>query len=223
MMQIAIDGPSAAGKSTLAKLIANQLGIYYLDTGAMYRACGLHMRQHDVDLEDEAAVLAALPAMDMQVVFGDQGQRMYLDGQDVSERIREQDASDASSRVSRYEAVRRKLVDMQREIARTQPIVMDGRDIGTVVMPQARYKFFLTAPSETRARRRYLELLEKGGASSYKEVLAEVVSRDERDTKRAHSPLKKARDAIEIDSSDLTAQEVAQVILTIIASHEGGV
>lgn len=212
---IAIDGPSGAGKSSVAKICARELRAIYLDTGAMYRAVGLYMLRNGIDLDDEAAIAAAMPGVKVDVQYVDGEQRVFLDREDVSRAIRGEDVSRAASRVSRVESVREAMVQMQRDIARGKNVVMDGRDIGTRVLPDATLKIFLTADVEARAARRFAENQEKGICDSYEQVLESIIERDRLDTSRAASPLMKAKDAIEMDSTHLSLEQVAGHVLEL--------
>ena len=216
---IAIDGPAGAGKSTIAKELSKRLHILYLDTGAMYRALGLKAYEHKTDISDETAVGRLLSETCVGVKYKDGSQRTYLDGRDVSDSIREPHISKAASDISAVPAVRYKMVELQREIAAAHSMVLDGRDIGTFVLPDAKYKIFLTADPRVRAERRYLELTAKGQSVSRGEVLSEMLARDENDSKRAVAPLKKAADAATVDTSDLNPQEVVERILKIIENN----
>lgn len=214
---IAIDGPSGAGKSTLAKRLAKELGFLYLDTGAIYRTVGLHALRQGVDPGDEAAVLALLPGLTVTTGYGPDGlQHMYRNGEDVTEAIREHQVSDAASKVSAIPGVRAYLLEMQRRAARESDVVMDGRDIGTVVLPQAQVKIFLTAQPEARARRRYDELLARGQQADYEQVLRDVIDRDWRDTHREVAPLKQAEDAILVDTTQLSLEESWQRLYEVV-------
>lgn len=220
---IAIDGPSGAGKSTMAKRLAKELGYIYVDTGAIYRTLGLFALSRGVSPMDAAAVEALLPEAVIRMNYGDDGlQHMYLGGtpeqggEDVTAAIRTQEVSDAASKVSAIPAVRAFLLEMQREMADHSSVVMDGRDIGTVVLPNADVKIFLTASPEDRARRRYLELLERGSDVDYETVLREVIERDERDSGRAAAPLKQAEDAVAVDTSGKSLEESFQALLNLI-------
>lgn len=216
IFSIAIDGPSGAGKSTVAKAVAQRMRAMYLDTGAMYRAVGLYMLQTGVPLDDARAIAAACPGVDVRVLYGADGQqRVYLGEEDVSEAIRTPEASLAASKVSTVPAVRERMVAMQRKIARGRAVVMDGRDIGTKVLPQATLKVFLTASSQVRARRRHRELVEKGAKESYEQVLAELIRRDETDMHRDASPLRKAEDAVEVDCSEMTLAQVVDAVVAL--------
>ena len=203
---IAIDGPAGAGKSTIAKALARELGAMYLDTGAMYRAIGLHMLRKGL-VDDPDAVAANVNDVDIEVRHVDGVQRIFLSGEDVSEAIRQPEVSMVTSTVSAIPAVRARLVALQQQIAEGHDVIMDGRDIGTKVLPNATLKIYLTASAEERARRRCLELEEKGMAEPYEKVLKEMVERDYQDTHRAASPLTRADDAVLVDSSDLTLEQ----------------
>ncbi len=215
MLNIAIDGPVGAGKSTIADEVASRLGILHLDTGAMYRAVGLAVLQHGVDLQDEEAVTDLCKQSQVDVRYENGAQVTLLDGRDVTGLIRSQEVGTAASAVSRYAGVRRLLVQRQQELAQTQPMLLDGRDIGTVVLPNAPVKVYLTATPEARAMRRLKQLLEKGETADFAEVLAEVNARDEQDMNRAVDPLRQAEDAIVVDSSNLTFEETVQAILLL--------
>ncbi|MCQ2465960.1 MAG: (d)CMP kinase [Clostridia bacterium] len=213
--QIAIDGPAGSGKSTLAKGVSKKLGIMYLDTGAMYRTCGLYALKNDVSPKDEEQVAKLMEKMVLEVAFIDGNQHMILDGEDVTGMIRTPEVSRYASDISALPVVRKKMVDMQREIAKAQSFVLDGRDIGSNVLPNAKYKFFLTASSAKRAERRLKELNERGDFSqSYEEVLKDIEYRDLQDSTRAAAPLVKVDDAIEIDTSDITIEETLEALLS---------
>jgi len=205
---IAVDGPSGSGKSTLAKQLAEHFGFLYLDTGAIYRAVGLYVHQAGADLLDEGAVAALLPRL-LKISFRhvDGAQRVFVGEEDVSELIRMPEVSVYASQVAAHPVVRAFLLDMQREFAQTYDVVMDGRDIGTVVLPDASLKVFLTATSERRAERRYQELRGRGVQESYEQVLADIKDRDERDMSREISPLRQAADAVVLDTTDLDLAE----------------
>ena len=214
---VAVDGPSGAGKSTLAKAAAKALGITYVDTGAIYRVIGVAAQRRGIDPKDGAAVTAMLPALKIALAYGQDGlQRMYLNGEDVTDAIRLPEISMYASAASALPQVRSFLLEMQRQFARERSVIMDGRDIGTVVLPDAELKIFLVASPEARAKRRFLELQEKGSDVSYEEVLRDLIARDEKDTSRAAAPLKKAEDAIEVDSSDLNAEETFALLCEIV-------
>lgn len=219
---VAIDGPSGAGKSTLAKLCAETLGFLYVDTGAIYRSVGLAARRAGLDPKEESTVLSLLPDLKITMQYGDDGlQRMFLNGEDVTDAIREPDISLYASAVSAFPAVRRFLLEMQRALARENDVVMDGRDIGTVVLPDADVKIFLTASPEDRARRRYEELLQRGMKTSYDEVLRDLQKRDENDRSRAAAPLRPAEDAIGVDTTGNTLEESFRLLKKIIEGRLG--
>lgn len=221
-IKIAIDGPSGAGKSTLARRIAQELGIIYLDTGAMYRAVALKAIRLGIDTRDREGVSRIMPDIDISVDYHDGIQRIYLDGEDVSSAIRTNEVSMGASNVSAFPEVRTRLVALQQEIARNNPVVMDGRDIGTKVLPDAGLKIFLTATAEERARRRYLELQEKGLLDkTFEELVAEIQERDHNDSTREHSPLKKADDAIVIDSTGKSVDELVAIIMEMVRKRFG--
>ncbi|MDE7163985.1 MAG: (d)CMP kinase [Clostridiales bacterium] len=209
---IALDGPSGAGKSTVAKLVAKELGITYLDTGALYRALGLVCLNNDVDVKDGIAVENCIKAVDVNIIYEGGVQTVTTDGADVTSKIRTPEVSMAASAVSAIPYVRQKLLGLQRGIAEKSSVILDGRDIGTVVLPNAEYKFFLTASAEVRAKRRFDELTAKGQAVVYADVYNDVVTRDRNDSTRAIAPLKRASDAVEINSDNMTAEAVAKYI-----------
>ena len=209
---IAIDGPAGAGKSTIAKALARELDAMYLDTGAMYRAIGLALSRNGLDLSDAASVAAAVGNVDIDVRYEDGTQHIYLGDEDVSRAIREPEVSMAASAVSAVPEVRERMVALQRKIAEGQNVVMDGRDIGTKVLPNATLKVYLTASAEERASRRCLELKEKGMEEPFDKVLQEMIQRDYQDTHRAASPLCQAEDAKLVDTSDLTLEASVEAI-----------
>ena len=211
IFSVAIDGPAGAGKSTVAKAVAKALNAAYLDTGAMYRTMGLYMAEHGHRRPEAIAEAARTP--DLRVEFRDGVQRMFLDGEDVTERIRTPEAAAAASKVSAVGAVRERLVDLQREIARGRSVVMDGRDIGTVVLPDATVKIYLTASCEVRAKRRFDELTQAGKEIAYEQVLDDIVQRDYNDAHRAVSPMRQADDAVRVDTSEMTRDEVVADIV----------
>ena len=212
---VAIDGPAGAGKSSVAKEVAKALNANYLDTGAMYRAFGLYMLRCAVDIDDMEMVAARADEPDVRVKYVDGVQVTCLGEEDVSSEIREAMCSKAASAVSRVPEVRERLVALQQGIARENPLVMDGRDIGTHVLPDAPVKIFLTASAEVRAKRRYDELIGKGQEADYDTVLKDIIARDHQDMNRAASPLRKADDAVEVDSSYMTKEEVIAKITEI--------
>ena len=215
--QIAIDGPSGSGKSTLAKGAAKALNIMYLDTGAMYRTCALCSIKTGVDTKDEEAVKKMLGSMKLEIKFQDGVQHMILNGEDVTGSIRTEEVSKAASNISTWPFVRTVMVEIQRKIAADQSFVVDGRDIGSVVLPNAKYKFFLTASAEARAKRRFLELTQKGDNNqTYEDVLKDIIWRDKQDSERAASPLVKVDDAVEIDTSDIGIEETLDLLLSYI-------
>ncbi len=222
MISIAIDGPSGAGKSTISRKAAEKFGFIYVDTGAIYRTIGLASKTHSVSLDDKAAVIAMLPKLEIELKYNDAGeQHMYLDGRDVSRDIRLPEVSMLASKVSAIPEVRAFLVDMQRDMARKYDVIMDGRDIGTVILPDADLKIFLTADVEDRARRRYAELCAKGMDKPFDEVLSEMKQRDEQDTERAAAPLKAADDAILLDTSGNTLEQSITEVCRLIADRTG--
>lgn len=214
-LNIAIDGPVGAGKSSIASLVAQELRILHLDTGAMYRAVGLYMLRRGVDPQDEAAVSAALPGCRVDVRYEDGSQRTLLCGEDVTGMIRTPEVSQAASAISQWPDVRSEMVDMQRRIAAGCDLIMDGRDIGTNVLPDAALKVFLTADPRERARRRYEELRQKGMPDTLEEVLAALTARDEQDTRREANPLRQAEDAVLLDMTHMTIQEAVDAIVRL--------
>ena len=214
---VAVDGPSGAGKSTLAKAAAAQLGIVYVDTGAIYRSIGYYVYGKGIDPKDAAAVIAVLPELEIQMRYGEDGvQHMILNGEDVSQQIRLPEMSMYASAVSAIPEVRTFLLDMQRQMARSTSVIMDGRDIGTVVLPHAEVKIFLTAAAETRALRRMKELEQRGTPQAFEEVLQQIEKRDWDDSHRAAAPLRQAEDAVLLDTSELTFDESLAAMLEII-------
>ena len=219
---VAVDGPSGAGKSTLAKAAAKELHITYVDTGAIYRVIGLAASRRGIDPKDEAAVVALLPELDIGLRHGEDGeQRMYLNGEDVSAEIRLPEISMYASAVSALPPVRAFLLEMQRRFAREQSVIMDGRDIGTVVLPDAEVKIYLTADAEVRAQRRCLELEQRGTPRPYDEVLAELKERDWNDSHRAIAPLRRAEDAALVDTSALDFEQSRELLLQTIRERAG--
>ncbi len=215
-MKIALDGPAGAGKSTVAKAIAKQLNIMYLDTGAMYRGVALYMLNNGILVCEQDKVKEALEKIDFDVRYENGVQKIYLEGEDVSLKIRENRVSAAASDFSALQPVREFLVRMQQEVARKNDCILDGRDIGTCVLPDADFKFYLTADSYERAVRRAKELAEKGEIVDVKKIQAEIEQRDYNDSHREFSPLRQAEDALLIDSTNMTANEVEEYIINVI-------
>ena len=213
---IALDGPSGSGKSTIAKFLSKKLDILYLDTGAMYRATALKTIKCGFDSFDEKGVLTFINDIDLEIKYINGAQHTFLDGEDVSEKIREPHVSMAASNVSSLKPVRIKMVEMQRKIAGNTSCVLDGRDIGSYVLPNANYKFYVTASVEERANRRFKELTEKGHKVDYEALKVEIEQRDYNDANRDFSPLKKAEDAIEIDTTNMSIEQVLDTILSYI-------
>ena len=217
LYSVAIDGPSGAGKSSVAKAIAKQLNILYVDTGAIYRTIGLEICRRGLDPKSKADVLPVLLGLDIRMAYGDDGlQHMLLNGEDVTAEIRKPEISLYASDVSAMAEVREFLMEMQRNMARKNCVVMDGRDIGTIVLPDADVKIFLTASTQERARRRYLELQKKGMEKPYEEILAEQEIRDYNDTHRAVAPLKPADDSVIVDTTELDFEQSKEKILSVI-------
>ena len=212
---IAIDGPAGAGKSTIAKLAAKRLGFVYVDTGAMYRTIALHILREGIDPQDEAAVSAACRNVNVTIAYKDGVQQVLLNGENVSGLIRAEEVGKTASATSGYLPVREKLVELQKELAKRENVVMDGRDIGTCVLPDAPAKIYLTASVEIRARRRFRELEEKGTACDIREIEKDIEERDYRDMHRENSPLRQAEDAVLLDSSHMTIEQVVDSIIRI--------
>ena len=221
MIQIAIDGPGGAGKTTLSKAIAKKLGIVYVDTGAMYRTVGLYVRDHGFAADDVPAVCALLPEIRIEVKFEDGVQNIYLNGVNPGDRIREPEISMYASGVSKIPEVRAFLLETQKEIARKNSVIMDGRDIGTVILPNADLKIFMTASPETRAKRRYIELTEKGQQVTFEQVMEEMMARDAQDAGREIAPAVPAEDAVMYDNSGLTFEESLESLLVFIKEKLG--
>lgn len=215
-INIAIDGPAGAGKSSTAKLIAKKLGYIYVDTGALYRTVGLYSIRKGIDTKDAERVIATLPDVKVEIRFVDGAQHVFLNGEDVSDAIRTPEASMGASNVSAIPKVREFLFDLQRNIAAENNCIMDGRDIGTVVLPNADVKIFLTASVEERANRRYKEMLEKGEAADYNDILEDIKKRDYQDSHREIAPLKQADDAIFVDNGGYNLESGAEYLLGII-------
>lgn len=224
---IAIDGPSGAGKSSLARKLAEAFRFIYVDTGAIYRTVGLAAYRAEIDRKDEQAVKSLLPKIKIELGYNEAGeQRMYLDGEDVSAEIRRPEISICASDVSSLPAVRAYLLEMQRELARHNNVIMDGRDIGTVVLPEAELKIFLTADSRARAQRRLLELKAKGIEADFEDVLRDIEYRDRQDSSRAASPLRAAEDALVVDTSEIDFEQsfrlLAELVVTRLAPERDG-
>lgn len=223
--QIAIDGPAGAGKSTIAKRLAKKLGFIYVDTGAMYRAMALYFIRRGLDPSDRAAVEGACPEVKVEIVYEGGEQQVLLNGENVTGLIRTEEVGNMTSQVSVYPAVREKLVELQRALAAKADVIMDGRDIGTCVLPAADLKVYLTASVQARAGRRYRELSEKGEKPVLKEIERDIEERDYRDMHREISPLKQAEDAVLLDSSDMGIDEVVETVLRLKKEkgeqHEG--
>ncbi len=221
LYNIAIDGPSGAGKSTIAKIVSKKLNYVYVDTGAMYRAVALYLIQNNIDRENEKEVTNSLNNIDIQLKYLEGSQNVYLNGENVTEKIREEEVGKVASKyVSIIKKVRANLVKMQQNIAREKSVVMDGRDIGSVVLPDAFLKIYLDAKGEARAKRRFDELQKKGISINYDEVLKEIEKRDFDDINRKESPLTKCEDAIYIDSSNLSIDEVCKKILVFFKNKK---
>ena len=216
IFQIAIDGPSGAGKSTIAKRVAAELAIDYIDTGAMYRAVGLKMLRLGIPMEENETLFSMLEDTDVDFSEG----KVYLDGEDVSDVIRTQEVSKAVSDCSAFATVRRKLVELQQAMGKRKSVIMDGRDIGTVVLKDAEFKFYLTATAEERAMRRYKELREKGSEDTYEKVLEDVKKRDYNDTHREVDPLRQAEDAVLIDSTNMSIEEVVDFVIERVTGED---
>ncbi len=215
-INVAIDGPAGAGKSTIARHAASSLGFIYVDTGALYRTVGLYSIRKGYDTKDAEKVNSTLPDIDIKLGFSGTEQRVFLNGEDVSEAIRTPEASMGASNVSAIPQVREFLFDLQKDIAKNNDCLMDGRDIGTVVLPDAQVKIFLTASPETRAKRRYKELIEKGSDVKFEDVLDDLIKRDYQDTHREIAPLKAADDAVLLDTSELDFEGSLNAVLDII-------
>lgn len=222
MISIAIDGPSGAGKSTVARKCAELFGFVYVDTGAIYRTIGLAAFKNGIDTKDASSVVAMLPELDIDLRYNDCGeQRMFLNGEDVSSEIRRPEISMCASNVSAIAAVRDYLTEMQRSMAKKHDVIMDGRDIGTVILPNADVKVFLTASPEARAQRRYKELLAKGSKIGFEDVLSDMKLRDEQDINRAAAPLKAADDAVIVDTSSMNFDDSVKLVCALISEKTG--
>ena len=209
---IAIDGPASSGKSTIAKSLSKRLGILYVDTGAMYRAMAYYFLQNGIAPDDEQAIAAACPKVDVTIVYENGEQQVFLNGENVSGEIRKEEVGNMASKTSGYGQVRKKLVELQQQLAKKADVVMDGRDIGTVVLPDAQVKVYLTASVATRAKRRYDELSEKGQECNLEKIEADIEQRDYQDMHRENSPLRQAEDATLVDSSNMSIEEVVAAI-----------
>lgn len=212
---VAIDGPAGAGKSTIAKKIAKKMQLIYVDTGAMYRAMALFLLRNHVSPEDAAAIKRTCEDAEIGICYEKGQQVVYLNGENVNDLLRSEEVGKMASISSQIKSVRRKLVDLQRRLAETTDVIMDGRDIGTCVLPDADVKIYLTASSRVRAQRRFDELQEKGIACNFDEIEKDIIERDRRDMTREESPLKKAEDAIEVDTSDMSIEQVIATIIRI--------
>ena len=219
-INIAIDGPAGAGKSTIAKKLAQELGYVYVDTGAMYRAMAYYFLQQGLDKTDEAAINAAVDGADVTIRYVDGAQQVLLNGEDVTGSLRSEQVGNMASNTSVYPAVRVKLVALQQKLAQTTDVIMDGRDIGTCVLPDAQVKIYLTASVGTRAKRRYDELVEKGEKPDLAKIEADIEERDYRDMHREMSPLRQADDAVLVDSSEMNIEQVVSAILEIVKEKQ---
>lgn len=212
---VAIDGPAGAGKSTIAKLVAKEKGYVYVDTGAMYRGLAIHFLENGIEAEEKEKIAEACKDADVTIRYEDGQQQVYLNGKNITAKLREEAVGNMASKSSAIPEVRAKLLELQRELARKADVIMDGRDIGTCVLPDADVKVFLTASVETRAKRRYDELVEKGVACDLEEIARDIAERDERDSTREIAPLKQAEDAVLVDSSHMTIEEVVAAIVKL--------
>lgn len=219
-MKVAIDGPAGAGKSSIAKAVSKKLGFVYIDTGAMYRAVAVYAIENGIEIKEENFTSQVLDEIKIDITYEDGTQKIFLLGKDVSERIREADASIGASNVAVIPAVRLKLVELQRTLAEKTSVIMDGRDIGTYVLPDAEVKIFLTASSDVRARRRLLEMKEKGMEADFETVKRDIEYRDKNDSEREFAPLRQAEDAVLVDTSDMTIDEVIERITEIIREEK---
>lgn len=212
---VAIDGPAGAGKSTIAKLVAKEKGYIYVDTGAMYRGLAIHFLDKGIQKGETEKVIEACKDAEVTIAYEDGVQHVYLNGKDITARLRNEEVGNMASVTSAILEVRKKLLELQQNLAKTQDVIMDGRDIGTCVLPDADVKIYLTASVETRAKRRYQELLEKGEPCNLEEIAHDIEERDNRDMNREIAPLKQADDAVLVDSSDMTIEEVVQTIVDL--------
>ena len=216
MYNIAIDGPAGAGKSTIAKMAAKKLDFIYVDTGAMYRAMALYFLRREIDAKDEKKIAEACEHINVTIAYQEGEQQVLLNGENVNAFIRTEEVSMMTSNTSKYPAVREKLLYLQRELAAANNVIMDGRDIGTCVLPDAELKIYLTASASERAKRRYLEQKERGVESDLAQIERDIIARDEQDMNREIAPLKQAEDAIYLDTSDMTIEEVVTKIVSLI-------
>ena len=212
---VAIDGPAGAGKSTIAKLVAKEKGYVYVDTGAMYRGLAIHFLENGIEAEETGKIVEACKDADVTIRYEDGQQQVYLNGKNITAKLREEAVGNMASKSSAIPEVRAKLLELQWELARKENVIMDGRDIGTCVLPDADVKVFLTASVETRAKRRYDELVEKGVPCDLEEIARDIAERDERDSTREIAPLKQAEDAVLVDSSHMTIEEVVAAIVKL--------
>lgn len=212
---VAIDGPAGAGKSTIAKLVAKEKGYIYVDTGAMYRGLAIHFLDKGIQPQETEKVIEACKDAEVTIAYEDAVQHVYLNGKDISSRLRNEEVGNMASVTSAIPEVRKKLLELQQNLAKTQNVIMDGRDIGTCVLPHADVKVYLTASVETRAKRRYQELQEKGEDCNLEEIAHDIEERDHRDMTREVAPLKQAEDAVLVDSSDMTIAEVVKTIVDL--------
>ena len=215
MIQIAIDGPGGAGKSTVAKAVAAKLGIVYVDTGALYRTVGYYVREHGISMYDNAGIIACLDGIEIEIRYCGNAQHVFLNGEDLGDRIRTPEMSMYASAVSAVPEVRAFLLDTQRDIAKKNSVIMDGRDIGTVILPDADVKIFLTASEECRATRRYKELLSRGQNVKFEDVLAEMNQRDKQDSTRDVAPTAAANDAVLLDNTGMTFEETVEAVIAL--------
>ena len=215
MKSIAIDGPAGAGKSTIARKVAEKLSFIYVDTGAMYRSMALYFIRHDIAAQDEEKIAAACPDIDVSIAYQDGEQQVILNGENVNGLIRTEQVSMMTSDTSKYPVVREKLLSLQRGLAEKENVIMDGRDVGTCVLPNADVKIYLTASAAERARRRYKEQTERGVDCDIKEIERDIIARDEQDMNREVAPLRQAEDAVLVDSSDMTIDQVVDEIIRI--------